>query len=88
MRPTALLAIVLMSLPLGAKEVKTEIKIKGMTCASCAAAVRQALTNAKGVKKAEVILQRNLAEVVYDDKQTNEKQLREAINKTGFRAQD
>jgi copper chaperone CopZ len=77
-----------MSLPLGAKEVKTQIKIKGMTCASCATAVQQALTNIKGVKKAEVILQKNLAEITYDDTQASEKQLREAIQRTGFTAQD
>lgn len=69
-----------------AKEVKTEIAVKGMTCGSCAVAVKKALTQTKGVKSAEVSLEKNSATVVYDDTQVNEEQLREAINKTGFKA--
>lgn len=70
-----------------AKEVKTDIKVSGMTCGSCAVAVKSALTKVKGVKNAEVSYEKAQATIVYDDSQTNEQQLREAINKTGFKAE-
>ena len=70
-----------------AKEATTTIKVKGMTCGSCVVTVRKALTQAKGVKSAEVSLEKAQATVVYDDVQVNEQQLRDAINKTGFRAE-
>jgi len=70
-----------------AKEVTTQIPVSGMTCGSCAVAVRKALTSLNGVKKAEVSVEQNKAIVVYEDSQVTEKQLREAINKTGFKAE-
>ncbi len=70
-----------------AKDVKTEIKVSGMTCGACAVSVKSALTKVKGVKSADVSHEKGLATVVYDDDQTNEQQLREAINRTGFRAE-
>jgi copper chaperone CopZ len=39
------------------------------------------------VKAADVSVEKGLATVVYDDSQVNEQQLREAINKTGFKAE-
>ena len=70
-----------------AKEATTEIKVKGMTCGSCVVSVKKALTQTKGVKSADVSLERAQATVLYDDAQVNEQQLREAINKTGFKAE-
>ena len=70
-----------------AKEVTAEIKVKGMTCGSCVVAVKKALSDTKGVKNADVSLAKNQATVVYEDSQVTEKQLREAINKTGFTAE-
>jgi len=70
-----------------AKDVKTEIKVSGMTCGACAVSVKSSLTKVKGVKSADVSNEKGLATVVYDDNQTNEQQLREAINRTGFRAE-
>ncbi|MEW5976390.1 MAG: heavy metal-associated domain-containing protein [Acidobacteriota bacterium] len=70
-----------------AKEVTTEIKVKGMTCGSCVVSVKKALTQTKGVKSADVSLDKAQATVVYDDAQVNEQQLRDAINKTGFKAE-
>ena len=49
--------------------------------------VKSALTKVKGVKSADVSNEKGLATVVYDDEQANEQQLREAINKTGFKAE-
>lgn len=70
-----------------AKDVKTEIKVSGMTCGACAVSVKRALTKVKGVNSADVSHEKGLATVVYDDDQTNEQQLREAINRTGFKAE-
>ncbi len=70
-----------------AKEVKTEIKVGGMTCGACAVSVKSAVTKVKGVKSVDVSNEKGLATVVYDDEQANEQQLREAINKTGFKAE-
>ncbi len=70
-----------------AKDVKTEIKVSGMTCGACSVSVKSALTRIKGVKSADVSHEKGSATVVYDDQQTNEQQLREAINKTGFKAE-
>lgn len=70
-----------------ARDVTTEIKVKGMTCGSCAVSVKQALTKTKGVKRADVNLDKNLATVVYDEAQVTEAQIREAIDKTGFKAE-
>lgn len=70
-----------------AKDAKTEIKISGMTCGACTVSVKSALTKVKGVKSADVSYEKGVATVVYDDETTNEQQLREAINKTGFKAE-
>lgn len=69
------------------KDVATEIKVKGMTCGSCAVAVKQALMKIKGVKSAEVSVEKARAAVVYDDAQVTERELRQAIDKTGFKAE-
>ena len=70
-----------------AKDVTTQIKVSGMTCEACAVSVQKSLEKTKGVKHAEVSSNKGLATVTYDDAQVNEQQLREAINKTGFKAE-
>ena len=70
-----------------AKDVSTQIKVSGMTCDACAVSVQKSLEKVKGVKRAEVSSDKGTATVVYDDAQTNEQQLREAIDKTGFKAE-
>jgi len=69
-----------------AKEAQTEIRVKGMTCGSCVATVKRALTATKGVKEAEVSLEKGTATVLYEDTQVTEKQLADAIKRTGFDA--
>ncbi len=83
----ALAALMLLSISAFAKDVTTQIKVSGMTCGSCAAAVKSGLTKVKGVKSADVSVEKGQATVVYDDAQANEQQLRDAINKTGFKAE-
>jgi periplasmic mercuric ion binding protein len=87
MKFTTLFVLLLFAGSAVAKEVKTEIKVSGMTCGACAVSVKSALTRVKGVKNAEVSSEKGIAIVVYDDEQTSEQQLREAINKTGFKAE-
>lgn len=70
-----------------AKDVTTQIKVSGMTCEACAVSVQKGLEKTKGVKHAEVSSDKGLATVTYDDAQVNEQQLRDAINKTGFKAE-
>ncbi len=70
-----------------AKEVATEIKVRGMTCGSCVVSVKKALSQTKGVKNADVSLEKAEATVVYDDAQVNQQQLRDAIKKAGFEAE-
>ena len=70
-----------------AKDSKIQIKVSGMTCGACAVSVKKGLEKTKGVKSADVSVVKGLATVSYDDSQVNEQQLRDAINKTGFKAE-
>jgi mercuric ion binding protein len=70
-----------------AKEVTAQIPVSGMTCGACAVAVKKALISVEGVKKADVSLEQKRATVIYEDSQVTEKQLQDAINKSGFKAE-
>lgn len=84
---TLLLSALLLTGAAFAKDVTTQIKVSGMTCDACSISVQKSLEKTKGVKRAEVSSDKGLATVTYDDAQVNEQQLREAINKTGFKAE-
>jgi len=64
---TSLFLLLLFAVPAFAKDVKTEIKVSGMTCGACSVSVQSALTRIKGVKSAAVSNEKGLATVVYDD---------------------
>lgn len=81
------LAVLLLAALATAKEVTTEIKVSGMTCQACAISVQKSLEKVKGVKRADVSSDKGIAKIEYDDAQANEQQLRDAINKTGFKAE-
>ncbi len=89
MKSLGLFAILLLLLSGSAmaKEATAQIKVSGMTCGACAVSVKRGLERTKGVKSADVSAEKGLATVVYDDSQVNERQLRDAINKTGFKAE-
>jgi len=70
-----------------AKEATAAIKVKEMACGSCAAAVKKALTSTKGVRDADVSLEKGTATVVYEDSQVTEKQLANVIKKARSEAQ-
>ncbi|HWZ42653.1 MAG TPA: heavy-metal-associated domain-containing protein [Candidatus Saccharimonadales bacterium] len=88
MRPLALVTTTLiLTLASWAKDVSKDIKISGMTCGACGVTVRKSLEKTKGVKHVDVSTEKGLATIVYDDSKVTEQQLREAINKTGFKAE-
>lgn len=62
------------------------IKIEGMTCGGCRAAVEGALKRAPGVISAAVSLEKGEAAVDFDEKKTALAELRAAVEKAGFRA--
>ncbi|KAH9327310.1 hypothetical protein KI387_007488, partial [Taxus chinensis] len=60
------------------------LRIKGMTCTSCSSTVESALQAVQGVRSAVVALATEEAEIRYDPKQVNYKQLIDAVDDTGF----
>ena len=76
--------VALMSGMAAAKEVTTAIKVPKMDCAACAVVVKQALTKTKGVKNANIDVDKHAVTVVYEDSQVTVPQLRQVIRKTGF----
>ncbi|SRR6266487_4984761 len=62
------------------------IPVEGMSCATCEIAVRHALKHVDGVENARVSVATRNATVDYDSAKTNQQQLVNAINSTGYRA--
>jgi Cu+-exporting ATPase len=62
------------------------LPIEGMTCASCAATVQEALAGAPGVASAGVNFATNKAAVDYDDAQTNVAALIRTVREAGYNA--
>ena len=60
------------------------LPIEGMTCASCAATVQEALAGAGGVTSAGVNFATNKAAIEYDDAQTNVSQLIRTVREAGY----
>jgi Cu+-exporting ATPase len=65
---------------------KIEMAIDGMHCASCAILITKSLEKVAGVKTANVNYGTQKARVEYDEKQTNENDLIEAVKKRGYSA--
>jgi Cu+-exporting ATPase len=84
---TSILALGLMGGAALAKDVTTDLKVPDMTCGACTAAVKKALTQTKGVKNADVNLEKRTATIVYEDTQVTEAQLQKAIEKAGFKTE-
>src|SRR5260370_5564237 len=60
------------------------LPIEGMTCASCAATVQEALTGATGGTSAGVNVATNKAAIEYDAAQTNAAQLIKTVREAGY----
>ena len=62
----------------------TTIKIKGMTCGACVAAVGRVLHALHGVEKVDVSLERGEALVEFDGAEVADEDLRAAIEEAGY----
>ncbi|MCP2596970.1 heavy metal translocating P-type ATPase [Candidatus Aminicenantes bacterium AC-335-G13] len=64
---------------------KVELKISGMTCASCVRTIEKSLLNLKGVRKAEVNLGKETAVVEYDSSEIGLIEIEKAIRDSGYK---
>lgn len=63
---------------------KITLPIAGMTCASCAMTIENALKKIDGVISANVNVATEKATVEYDGEKTSIDKIKEAINNTGY----
>lgn len=62
------------------------IKIKGMGCQNCVNAVTESLTELDGVSKVNVSLEKESAEVEFDESKVNANKMIEAIEELEYEA--
>ena len=62
------------------------IKIKGMGCQNCVNAVTESLTELEGISKVNVSLEKESAEVEFDESKINADKMIEAIKKLEYEA--
>lgn len=68
-------------------DLVSTLKVSGMTCGGCAAAVKMAAKNITGVTDADVSLETGTARVTYDSAKTTPAAIAKTITeKTGFAA--
>lgn len=67
-------------------EKKVIIPIEGMSCMSCVATIKKALSGMDGIKEVIISLKEKNATVKFDPKKITPEQLQEAINKLGYKA--
>ncbi len=67
-------------------KIRTTLKVSGMSCEHCAGTVTKALQGLKGVKKANVDLQKGLVEVNYDPGKVSTDALTETVTAAGYEA--
>lgn len=60
------------------------LNIDGMTCGGCVKSISNAFNQVTGVSQANVNLEQKNAIISFDDTQTNESALKEAIEDAGF----
>lgn len=80
----SLVLLPLLALPAQAAPHTVELKVSGMTCASCPFTVRLALKKTSGVIDAKVTLDPPAATVTYDDARTSPEQLMRATANAGY----
>ena len=68
----------------GQKTSKVTLRVGGMSCASCVATIEGALSNLKGVSKAQVNFAAQKAQVEYDPAETNLEQVARTIEDVGY----
>lgn len=62
------------------------IKIKGMGCQNCVNAVTESLTELKGISKVNVSLEKELAEVEFDESKINADKMIATIKELEYEA--
>jgi len=67
--------------------MSASMKLSGMSCASCANRVEEALRSAPGVTEASVNFAAESALVRYDPERTTVEALERAVERAGYRAQ-
>lgn len=67
-------------------KTQTTLKIKGMSCEHCVKTVTKTLQGLKGVKKASVNLEKELAEVTYNPDKVSVDDLTKAVKDAGYEA--
>ncbi len=65
---------------------KIDLKISGMTCASCVSTVEKSLKSVEGVNEVSVNLMTEKASIFYDPSQTSVKRLIDAVTNVGYTA--
>lgn len=63
--------------------MKKTFNVSGMKCSHCAANVENALKTVKGVANAEAKVEDKTVTVEFDEQQTNEADLKAAVDATG-----
>lgn len=64
------------------------LKVKGMTCASCAAAIEKAVGKMDGVESSSVNYATEKLKVIYDKSKINLEQIRQKVEKLGYSVED
>ena len=68
-------------------QVTSEFQITGMTCGGCAAGVKMAVKKLDGVAKVEASYDKGNAVVTYDPDKVTSEQIKDAIKKLGYEAE-
>jgi len=66
----------------------TTLKLKGMSCASCANSIESAIQQVPGVNSVQVNFAAEQANVEYDERSTNLKAIQSAIANAGYEASE
>jgi Cu+-exporting ATPase len=74
--------------PAAIARARLQLSVRGMTCASCVSRVEKALRRVQGVSSADVSLPTERAVVLFDPSQAGPADLIEAVQKTGYGAED
>ena len=63
---------------------KINLKLRGMSCASCASSIEEAISNVPGVESCNVNFGAQLAAIKYNPRQTSIEDIQEAVEEAGY----
>lgn len=64
--------------------IETTLKVEGMSCAHCKAAVEEELNGLEGVERSNADFETGAVEVVYDESRVGTADLKGAIEEAGY----